>query len=438
MTMTYDQALPALLGEVVPSLTSGEVCVIRDLQGRLRLVVESMDAADRSALEDKLRDVLGGYFVGPILLRSGDDKVQRQLAGALWAQKQPWPTTWPEDIQDTLSGAKTPVDRGRFFALTKALSKDEWLSAPPAPPWSHNSQTPPIVSFYSFKGGVGRSTLLGCVAYALAKQGKQVCILDLDLEAPGIGTLLQAQSDRGLLDVIIDYIATGTINLVGCSARALSFGALADKVTVIPAGTVTDWRYLEKLARLDFAAQSASPGSPSPVHRALSEILKTCKKDLAPSVFLLDSRAGLHDLGGLSLHALSHIEVLVARKSEQNYRGMELALQALARRNLATLRCLMVHGFAPVRNAPSYRTETEAFRETIYDLFSRHVYSKTGDEVPGRDDTEALHYPQDFPQTDALAQASVLTEAEVPDLSAPAMQSLMERFEFLLKGPEPT
>lgn len=436
--MTYDLALPELLGVVVPQLTGCEVCVIRDLKGRLRLVVESLEPSAKTALEAALRNKLGDYFVGPILLRrDGSDKAQQRLAQALWDQKRAWPATWPTEISDPLSGAKTPVDDAHFFALTKALSKDEWLSSPPDPPWPHNARTTPIVSFYSFKGGVGRSTLLGCVAYALAKQGRKVCILDLDLEAPGIGTLLDARSDRGLLDVIIDYVATGTINLAGCSAKASSFGALADNVTVFPAGVVTDWRYLEKLARLDFAAQGATRDSKSPVHKALSEILGQIKSSQNPSVFLLDSRAGLHDLGGLSLHALSHIEVLVARKSVQNYRGMELALQALARRDLAKLRCLLVHSFAPVHTASNYSGEAEDFRETIYDLFSRHVYPKAGEHVPSRDDSQALHYPQVFPQVEALAQASTLTPAEVPDLESPTMKSLMERLEFLLRGPEP-
>jgi len=441
MNMTYDQALPALLGVVVPSLTGCEVCVIRDLQGRLRLVVESLDAAGKSALEAKLQEELDGYFVGPILvLRAGDDKVQQRLAQALWGQKQPWPTVWPTEVSDQISDTKTSVDTSRFFALIKTLSKDEWLSLPPRPPWPHNARTPPIVSFYSFKGGVGRSTLLGCVAYALAKQGKKVCILDLDLEAPGIGTLLQAQSDRGLLDVIIDYVATDTINLDGCSAKAESFGAVSQSVTVFPAGVVTDWRYLEKLARLDYAAQSVDHRGHSPVHNALSRTLNAINHALSPAVFLLDSRAGLHDLGGLSLNALSHIEVLVARGSDQNYRGMELALQALARRDLAGLQCLLVHSFAPIHTAPSYSAETKAFREKIYDLFSRHVYSRPGpgEEVPDRDDGLALHYPQVFPHADALAQASILTEAEVPDLNSSAMKSLLERFMFLLKGPAAT
>jgi tetratricopeptide (TPR) repeat protein len=49
---------------------------------------------------------------------------------------------------------------------------------------------PYIFTFYSFKGGVGRSMALLNVAYALVARGRNVLILDMDLEAPGIAAFL--------------------------------------------------------------------------------------------------------------------------------------------------------------------------------------------------------------------------------------------------------
>ena len=43
-----------------------------------------------------------------------------------------------------------------------------------------------IITFYSYKGGVGRSMALSNVAALLSKWGKKVLIVDFDLEAPGI------------------------------------------------------------------------------------------------------------------------------------------------------------------------------------------------------------------------------------------------------------
>ncbi|MCK5269161.1 MAG: tetratricopeptide repeat protein [Sedimentisphaerales bacterium] len=43
-----------------------------------------------------------------------------------------------------------------------------------------------IITFYSYKGGVGRTMALANVAVLLAKRGKRVLMLDWDLEAPGL------------------------------------------------------------------------------------------------------------------------------------------------------------------------------------------------------------------------------------------------------------
>ena len=46
-----------------------------------------------------------------------------------------------------------------------------------------------VVSFYSYKGGVGRTTSLALTATYLSRKGKNVFVLDCDFEAPGIVTI---------------------------------------------------------------------------------------------------------------------------------------------------------------------------------------------------------------------------------------------------------
>ncbi|HLK36142.1 MAG TPA: AAA family ATPase [Polyangiaceae bacterium] len=43
-----------------------------------------------------------------------------------------------------------------------------------------------VISFYSYKGGVGRSMAVANVAVLLAQAGKRLLVLDLDFEAPGL------------------------------------------------------------------------------------------------------------------------------------------------------------------------------------------------------------------------------------------------------------
>ncbi len=74
------------------------------------------------------------------------------------------------------------------------------------------SESPQIVTFYSYKGGVGRSMAVLNVAYALADQGHNVLVLDMDLEAPGLSGFLyrnQEIASTARCD-IVDLIAWAT------------------------------------------------------------------------------------------------------------------------------------------------------------------------------------------------------------------------------------
>lgn len=70
-----------------------------------------------------------------------------------------------------------------------------------------------IYTFYSFKGGVGRSMALANVAEWLYQQGLRVVIIDWDLEAPGLENfffqdkkkLEEVRSQLGLIDLILSY-----------------------------------------------------------------------------------------------------------------------------------------------------------------------------------------------------------------------------------------
>lgn len=73
-----------------------------------------------------------------------------------------------------------------------------------------------ICTFYSFKGGVGRSMALANVAEFLCRRGLKVLMVDFDLEAPGLERYFQIddvkvlkpeviETRRGLIDLLISY-----------------------------------------------------------------------------------------------------------------------------------------------------------------------------------------------------------------------------------------
>lgn len=74
-----------------------------------------------------------------------------------------------------------------------------------------------VYTFYSFKGGVGRSMALANVAELLYRRGLRVLMIDFDLEAPGLERYFdvsEAETDmdgvlnrRGLMDLLVSYKA---------------------------------------------------------------------------------------------------------------------------------------------------------------------------------------------------------------------------------------
>ncbi|HLP62754.1 MAG TPA: P-loop NTPase, partial [Candidatus Deferrimicrobium sp.] len=71
------------------------------------------------------------------------------------------------------------------------------------------------ITFYSYKGGVGRTLSLANIAVYLSRFGLNVCIVDFDLEAPGIHYKLQSLFSRpvekGLVDYIYEFTSGGNI-----------------------------------------------------------------------------------------------------------------------------------------------------------------------------------------------------------------------------------
>ncbi|MEU8113028.1 FxSxx-COOH system tetratricopeptide repeat protein [Micromonospora sp. NPDC048947] len=76
----------------------------------------------------------------------------------------------------------------------------------------NNDREGQVVTFYSFKGGTGRTMALANVAWILAASGRRVLVADWDLESPGLHRFFHPfldaeaiQGASGVIDMIRDY-----------------------------------------------------------------------------------------------------------------------------------------------------------------------------------------------------------------------------------------
>ena len=205
-------------------------------------------------------------------------------------------------------------------------------------------RVPRTVTFYSFKGGVGRTTALTHVASILAMRGLKVVAVDLDLEAPGLSTAfnLKPQPKYGIVDYFYErsYLPDGVEPSISI---AEIFGEVrvpnaTGRLFVVPAGCLT-LDYISKVD--DLHATTVIDGNKS----LWSVFKKEIHEQLKPDILLVDSRTGINQWGGLSLIKAADEAIIFLFPNEQNRQGIEVILQSLqSLNNLSSITCV----FSPV------------------------------------------------------------------------------------------
>ncbi|MGW4133576.1 CATRA system-associated protein [Amycolatopsis japonica] len=182
-----------------------------------------------------------------------------------------------------------------------------------------------VVTFYSFKGGVGRSFTMANIAVLLARWGYRVLCLDWDLEAPGLDTyfrpMMSAPPSGGVVDLIDDFregrLAPGahTTRLTG-----------KVKLDVITAGRGDD-AYVRRVQDLDWEGL---------YEQGFGDYLEQCREQwtAAYDYVLIDSRTGISDIGGICTAHLPDRLVVLFTANVQSMRGaVDIAERANAARD---------------------------------------------------------------------------------------------------------
>ncbi|TVQ88168.1 MAG: hypothetical protein EA397_17385 [Deltaproteobacteria bacterium] len=181
-----------------------------------------------------------------------------------------------------------------------------------------------IVTFYSFKGGVGRSLALINVAHALASMGQRVVMVDLDLEAPGLGRTAatggeSAWKGSGVSDLLLGWVTNNPVSLKDCLRPVAQEGK--GTLWLMPAGT----RPTELSHRIPSLLQDPS----QPQAKVFKFLIHQLQNQIKPDVVLLDSRTGLADVAGVCTVELPDAVVAVCGLNEQNVAGMAVVLDQI-------------------------------------------------------------------------------------------------------------
>jgi MinD-like ATPase involved in chromosome partitioning or flagellar assembly len=174
-----------------------------------------------------------------------------------------------------------------------------------------------FVTFYSYKGGAGRTLALSNIAVLLAQWNHRVLCVDWDLEAPGLHhyfrSHIESPPKTGLLD-----LAT----------------ALAAQKSVSPKRYVTK----TNVANLDLICAGTLESPPEWsvwYRRGFGEALETVRDAWSASYdfVLIDSRTGITDAGGICTVQMPDLLVLLTTASDQGFEGtFDVASRVIAAR----------------------------------------------------------------------------------------------------------
>lgn len=253
----------------------------------------------------------------------------------------------------------------------------------------------PIITFYSYKGGQGRSTTLAAFASYMARQeNKRVFIIDCDIEAPGFTNFfLSSPEDIVNGDGFIEYLIDKSVGLVHANQLSRYVREIDAKfsgggiINVMPAGNLdfsvktNDFlndhlsHYIEGLARIDLNNYDYAVS-------ILKGLLDDIIKEYSPDMILIDSRTGFNDIMGLFTQSLSNIVVGFFRGDSQSLPGLKYFISNLAIKD--NIQIFLVNSILPAPRKAA-KSLFNSFKQVVDEItdreLSRHSSDKKYDEI---------------------------------------------------------
>lgn len=215
---------------------------------------------------------------------------------------------WPEALAN-----------GRADEITVRFPSEDYGTLP----------SPVVSTFYSLRGGVGRSTALAHAARIIAAQGLKVLCIDMDLEAPGLASLFDVEEDVTEGMGVVPLLAAAEVN---GDIRALDEHVL--QVTedaglfLLPAGC-PGAEYARLLSHLDPSAWYGEDEI-NPLRLLVESVSGLAER---PDVVLIDSRTGISPLAAPLLFDVSDINVIAFYPHPQAKAGTRALTRALLAAN---------------------------------------------------------------------------------------------------------
>lgn len=178
------------------------------------------------------------------------------------------------------------------------------------------------ITFYSYKGGVGRTLAAANFAVYLANLGLKTVVIDFDLEAPGIDAkflkLELPKDQKGILDYILNYQLNKdepiTIEEI-CLQVPLESSENNAPLWLIPAGQYLSDEYYRKLSQLDWSLIFSEKRNGVAFFQ---EFIAHIEHQLKADIVIIDSRTGITEIAGICTQQLADEVVMLSSRSRES------------------------------------------------------------------------------------------------------------------------
>jgi hypothetical protein len=380
---TFDRILPIakeVLGAHREVLFQLDWLLInRDLNGRVRFILpECIEANDvqRPQVEELYQAVAGRIAPHAYPVASG--------------------ILYEPDREQACQGtaAFLLTDFENVWVIDRLATESRWEAIAEVAPGA------PRIVFFSIKGGVGRSTALAASAWALARQGKRVLVLDLDLESPGLSSALlstERQPKYGVTDWLVEDLVDNGDTLLN-DLYGTSDLQTAGQIYLVPAHGIEPGEYVAKLGRV-WMPKVTHRLPPEAWSARLNRLVNRLEEMIRPDVILIDSRAGIDEVAAACVTDLgAHTVLMFAIQGQQTWTGYQALFAHWQQRGVITEirnRLQLVAGLVPdderrLEYLGTLRADAYALFEDTYDQVGAGEISDWSFE---EDDDNAPHAP---------------------------------------------
>ena len=287
-----------------------------------------------------------------------------------------------------------------------------------------------IITFYSYKGGTGRSMALANVAWILASAGRRVLAIDWDFEAPGLHRYFhpfiedpELHSTPGLIDFFVDFATAARLDHKRTTSAGTDGARPGDEepwyepcTNILGYACPVDWDFPDG-GTLDL--MPAGRQDPVYPHRVTSfnwpefydvigggVFLEAFKRHLREEYdyVLIDSRTGISDTAGICTVQMPDTVVVCFTLNRQSIFGAAAVAQSIEnQRRRPTGEPGIQIWPVPTRIELAEKERLESARDLAQATFQRYLGRMTREERPSYwGGVEVLYQPY-FAYAEVLA-----------------------------------